>query len=80
MLTNKFIKTGVATFVVLIAVWFAVSGSYKNNLLSRNSNLLSIAPQTKLQAPDNTDLEEEYKKPVYFNIFKFVTDLIPGKH
>jgi len=81
MLKSKFIKISVSVFIVLIALWFATPEVCTNGILSRSSNSPSIDAKSKLEtaSPENTDVDE-YSKPVYFNIFKFVTNLIPGKH
>ena len=51
--------------------------TYTDKLFNYNNSSFSIKPEAKVttQAPSDID----YKKPVYFNIFKFVTNLIPGK-
>lgn len=76
MKNNKFIKISVTIVIVLVTLWFAVPSVYTNNF---NYNGSSLLPKTenKIEAQEPSGID--YKKPVYFNIFKFVTNLIPGK-
>ena len=80
MVNNKFIKISVSVFIVLIALWFATTEVYTNGFLPGNHNSLSIDAKSKLESasPENSDMDE-YSKPVYFNIFKFVNNFIPVK-
>lgn len=78
MLKTKVIKISLSVFVLLIILWFATPRTYTNFLFPYSTNSLSIGNQTKLQTPEPSDIEE-YKKPVYFNIFKFVNNFIPSK-
>lgn len=77
MLKNKFIKLSITVFILIIALWIAMPSTYTDKLFNYNNSSFSIKPEAKVttQAPSDID----YKKPVYFNIFKFVTNLIPGK-
>lgn len=78
MRTNKFINITVTVFILVIALWFTVPSFYTNNFINYNSNSLLPKTETKLTAQEPADIES-YNKPVYFNIFKFVNALIPGK-
>ena len=79
MLKSKFIKISILAFVVLVALWFAMPGNYSKNFLSHNSSSLSINPEAKIESESEGSNLEEYKKPVFFNIFKFVNNFIPTK-
>ncbi|MBL7911849.1 MAG: hypothetical protein JNJ41_12400 [Bacteroidia bacterium] len=78
MLKTKVIKISLSVSVLLIALWFATPRTYINFLFPFSGNSLSLENQTKLQSPEPSDIEE-YNKPVYFNIFKFVNNFIPSK-
>jgi hypothetical protein len=78
MFKTKVIKISLSISVLLIALWFATPRTYTNFLFPYSANSLSIENQTKLQTPEPSDIEE-YNKPVYFNIFKFVNNFIPSK-
>ncbi len=77
MKTNKFIKVTVTVFTLFVILWFAVPSIYTANLFSYKGSSLLPKTETKVETQGTSDMD--YKKPVYFNIFKFVTDLIPGK-
>lgn len=77
MKKNKFIKISTAVFILLVALWFTTSSTYTNKLFNYNSGSLLPKTETKVETEEPSDID--YKKPVYFNIFKFVTNLIPGK-
>ncbi|MBA3683101.1 MAG: hypothetical protein H0W73_18350 [Bacteroidetes bacterium] len=77
MLKNKFIKISLTVFILMVALWIATPSTYTNKLFNYNTTSLSIKPEAKVETQAPADMD--YKKPVYFNIFKFVTNLIPGK-
>lgn len=78
MLKTKVIKISLSVSVLLIALWFVTPRTYSDFLFPFSGNSLSIENQAKLQTPGPSDIEE-YNKPVYFNIFKFVNNFIPSK-
>lgn len=63
---------------MLIALWFATPNAYKYSIFHAGLNNVSMNQETKLQAPEHSDIDK-YDKPVYFNIFKFVNNFIPVK-
>ncbi len=79
MIKSKVIKISLTTFTVLLAFWFAIPGRYTNAVFKHDRISPLVNSETKLEASQASDLEEEYKKPVYFNIFKFVNNFIPTK-
>jgi hypothetical protein len=81
MRKSKFIKTAVSSFLVLMALWVATPKFYIHSLLHHSHAVLTIDSETKVQsqsADDDCDFDE-YNKPVYFGIFKFIGNLIPLK-
>lgn len=80
MLKGKLIKISVSAFLVLMALWVAVPKVYVHSLLHHDHTVSVKGPETKIQAPTDEDCDfEEYNKPVYFNIFKFIGSFIPLK-
>lgn len=81
MLKNKFIKVTVSVFLLLMALWIATPKVYIHELLHHNHTILQIGSETQVQsqpAADDCDFNE-YNKPVYFNIFKFIGSFLPLK-
>lgn len=78
MIKNKFFKIVVSTFLVLMALWVATPKVYIHDLFHHDHSVISFESETKLQSADDCDYDE-YNKPVYFNIFKFVNNFIPLK-
>jgi hypothetical protein len=80
MLKNKFIKVTVSVFLLLMALWVATPKVYIHELLHHNHTTLQIGnePQVQSQSADDCDFNE-YNKPVYFNLFKFISSFIPLK-
>lgn len=80
MFRNKFIKAVVSSLLVLLALWVATPKVYIHELLHHNHSTLQIDKETRLQSPSTDDCDfNEYDKPVYFNIFKFINNLVPIK-
>lgn len=80
MFRNKFIKVAVSSFLVLLALWVATPKVYIHELLHHNHSALQLDKEAKLQSPSTDDCDfNEYDKPVYFNIFKFINNLVPIK-
>ena len=81
MFRNKYIKIGISSFLVLMALWVATPKVYIHALLHHDHSAVSIDPETKVKsqsADDDCDLEK-YNKPSYFNLFKFIYSFIPSK-
>lgn len=81
MIKSKFFKIVVSTFLVLMALWVATPKVYIHDLLHHDHSSISFDAETKLQSSQSADDcdYDEYNKPVYFNIFKFVNNFIPLK-
>lgn len=80
MLRNKFIKITVSVFLLLMALWIATPKVYIHELLHHNHAALQIGTETKVQSQSADDCDfNEYNKPVYFNLFKFISSFIPLK-
>jgi hypothetical protein len=80
MLKNKLIKVTVSVFLLLMALWVATPKVYIHELLHHNHEALQISPETKVQSQTTDDCDfNEYNKPVYFNLFKFISSFIPLK-
>src|SRR6218665_55875 len=80
MLKNKFIKITVSVFLLLMALWIATPKVYIHELLHHNHAALTIGNQTQVQSQSADDCDfNEYNKPVYFNLFKFISSFIPLK-
>lgn len=81
MLKNKYIKITVSCFLVALALWIAVPKVFIHELFHHDHSQLNISKETKVQSQQSTeDCDfEKYNKPVYFNIFKFVSKIAPFK-
>jgi hypothetical protein len=81
MYKNKLIKLTVSSFLVLMALWVATPKVYIHHLLNHEHASIKIGEETQINTPSaDEDCDfEEYNKPAYFNIFKFVFSFIPAK-
>lgn len=80
MLKSKFIKITVSVFMVLMALWVATPKVYIHELLHHNHTAVQISNETQVQSQSADDCDfNEYNKPVYFNLFKFISSFIPLK-
>ncbi len=80
MLKNKYIKSGVSSLLILLALWVATPKVYTHNLLHHNHSETSAGPETKVTSASGEDCDfEKYDKPVYFSIFKFIFSFLPVK-
>ena len=64
-----------------MALWVATPKVYIHDLLHHDHSIISFDSETKVQSSQSADDcdFDEYNKPVYFNIFKFVNNFIPLK-
>lgn len=72
----------VSTFLVLMALWVATPKVYIHHLLQHDHSSLpqnSAETQINSQVSDEDCDFEEYNKPTYFNVFKFIFSFIPLK-
>ena len=70
----------VSSLLVLIALWLAVPKVYIHDLMHHDHAALSTGSETKVQSHSGDDCDfNEYNKPVYFNIFKFIGNFNPLK-
>ncbi len=78
---HKIIKLAISSFLVLMALWVATPKVYIHHLLNHDHTNINVSKDTQLspQASDEVCDFEEYNKPAYFNIFKFVFSFIPAK-
>lgn len=81
MFYNKYIKVTTSCFLVVLALWIAVPKVFIHELFLHDHSQLNISKETKVQSQQSTeDCDfEKYNKPVYFNIFKFVSKIAPFK-
>ena len=78
MLKNKFIKLSVFSFLVLLALWVAVPKVYIHELLHHHHSALQLGSETKVESQSTDDCDfNEYNKPVYFDLFKFLSSFTP---
>jgi hypothetical protein len=81
MRQHKFIKVVVSSFLVLMALWVATPKVYIHDLLNHNHAEINLSKETQVNtaaADEDCDFEE-YNKPAYFNVFKFIFSFIPNK-
>lgn len=81
MFKNRYIKTAVSSFLVLMALWVATPKVYIHALLNHNHESVKPSAEATLkQQSANEDCDfEQYNKPVYFSIFKFISGFLPLK-
>lgn len=81
MFKRKYIKSILSTFLVLMALWVATPKVYIHQLLKHNHSNPQLSKETQVNSQStNDDCDfEEYNKPAYFNIFKFVFSFLPSK-
>jgi hypothetical protein len=77
---NKIIKQFVSCFLVLMALWVAVPRVYVHDLLDHNHSAIAhnATTQVNTQSTDDCDFDQ-YNKPAYFNVFKFISSFLPLK-
>ena len=63
-----------------MALWVAVPRVYVHDLLDHNHTSIanSTSTQVNTQTTDDCDFEQ-YNKPAYFSIFKFISSFLPLK-
>ncbi len=67
-----------SSFLVLMALWVATPKVYIHDLLKHDHSGFSVGSETTVKAESTDDCDfEKYDKPLYFNIFKFISSFIP---
>jgi hypothetical protein len=81
MLKHKKIKGWAGTFLLMMTLWVALPKVYIHNLFHHSHEIIKVDGQTRLQSEQSTeDCDfDQYNKPVYFNIFTFISKIIPVK-
>lgn len=80
MFKHRFTKVLLSSFLMLLALWIATPKVYIHDLLHHNHSAIQVSAETKLQSQSTDDCDfNKYDKPVYFNIFKFIGNLLPLK-
>jgi hypothetical protein len=78
MIRNRYIKTFIACFLVLVTIWVATPGFYIHELLDHNhSQHHGTGTSVNPASAEDCDFDQ-YNKPVYFNLFKFISGFIPN--
>ena len=64
-----------------MALWVATPKVYIHQLLKHNHSNIQIGKESQVNSQSTSDDcdFEEYNKPAYFNIFKFVFSFLPSK-
>lgn len=78
---TKLIKSVTSLLLVILILWVATPKVYTQQLFDRNIPPIQIVKESQLKSQstnENSDLEE-YNKPAYFNIFKFIFSFVPSK-
>lgn len=80
MLRKKSLRITLSSLLLLLAAWVATPKVYIHELLHHDHHALDISKETQLQSPASDDCDfHKYDKPVYFNIFKFIGNLVPSR-
>lgn len=82
MKNAKLIKAILSSFLIICVLWAATPKVYIHNLLNHKHDVGVKTGETSVkesEATEDCDFEK-YNTPVYFSIFKFISNLIPVKH
>lgn len=80
MLKNRIIKITACSLVFMLALSLAVPKLHLAHLSRPNQAALMSNPEAKVETPQEEDVDlQQYNKPVYFNIFKFISSFLPLK-
>jgi hypothetical protein len=79
MAGKKYIKATLLSLALVVGAGFAISRININDTVkaSVSKTLLNAGSQVGAATDEETDLEES-SSPVYFNIFRFISNLVPG--
>lgn len=81
MQVSGHIKKLGSALLLLMTLWIALPKVYLHNLFHHGHQKTTVTKETSLeqqQATDDCDFDE-YNKPVYFNLFTFISKLLPLK-
>jgi len=80
MKKNRYSRFFSAAFFILMALWIATPKVYIHDLLKHNHTAVEIGIETKVSSQTTDDCDfENYNKPTYFSLFKFICSFIPAK-
>jgi hypothetical protein len=77
---NKYIRSVISCFLVLMAIWVCVPKVYIHELLDHDHSVTLNSTETQVTAENAAECEfEKFNKPAYFSIFKFISSFIPAR-
>jgi hypothetical protein len=78
MARNKYLRIFAAAFFMCLCFYAATPKFYLKSLFKPSHTSVPVSPdkQFNSQATDDCDFEQ-YNKPAYFNIFRFISNFIP---
>jgi hypothetical protein len=80
MLKNRYIKFCLSFFLLLLALWIATPKVYVHALLNHDHSNTEVTQQGTVVAQSSQDCDfENYNKPVFFNLFKFICSFLPER-
>lgn len=78
---TKVIKTVTSLLLLILFLWVVTPKVYTQQLFNGKIAPIQIVKESQLKSHstnESSDLEE-YNKPAYFNIFKFIFSFVPSK-
>lgn len=82
MTVNKYIKAGILCIAIIAAGGFALSRISFNNTVKAavSKTLLNTEARIGSGSQDNESDLDEGSSPAYFNIFRFISNLVPSSN
>ena len=77
----KYIKISIVVFTFIFMLWLSSTFFSIYKFSQTDNSTIFVSTDIKISSTINNSSElDEDKEPVYFNIFKFVTNFIPISH
>jgi hypothetical protein len=75
---NKYIRISVAFVLLLLCVSIATPRIYLHSFFGHDHSSAPVSSEKQLNSQTTDDCDfENYNKPAYFNIFRFISNFIP---
>ena len=77
---NRYSRFFAAAFFILMALWVATPKGYIHDLLQHDHAAVQVGDESKVSTQTTVDCDfDNYNKPSYFSLFKFICSFIPVK-